>query len=77
MVALTPLSVDNRIMNIYLNISKKIGTQEKAAKMLGVSTSAYSAWVLGEKKPSVTNTKKIEALFNIPREEIRPDIFGK
>ena len=35
MVVLIPLLVNNVAMNIYLNISEKIGNQKKAAKMLG------------------------------------------
>jgi len=64
-------------MNIFQKISATHGSQEKACKALGVSTSTFSAWVLEQKKPSVENTKKIALLFGIPREEIRPDIFGK
>jgi DNA-binding transcriptional regulator YdaS (Cro superfamily) len=75
MVALTPLLVDNASMNIFLTISNEAGTQAKAAGLIGVSTSAYSAWVVGEKKPSIKNTKKIEKLFGIPREQLRPDIY--
>lgn len=70
MVALIPLLVDNDSMNIYLNISKEVGTQEKAAKMLGVSTSTYSTWVAGEKVPSVKNANKLRDLFGVTFDEI-------
>ena len=63
-------------MNIFLKISNDAGTQAKAAGLIGVSTSAYSEWTLGTKKPSIKNIKKIEQLFGIPREQLRPDIYG-
>jgi len=44
---------------------------------LGLSESVVSEWLSEIKKPSVENAKNIERLFGIPREEIRPDIFGK
>ena len=64
-------------MNIFLKISNDTGSQAKAAGLIGVSTSAYSAWVVGEKKISPKNAKKIEKLFGIPREQLRPDIYGQ
>jgi DNA-binding XRE family transcriptional regulator len=70
MVALIPLLVDNVAMNIYLDISKKVGTQEKAARMLGVSTSAYSTWVVGGKIPSVKNANKLKDIFGVTFDEI-------
>lgn len=70
MVALIPLLVDNIDMNIYLNISKKVGTQVKAARMLGVSKSAYSAWAVGEKIPSVKNANKLVDIFGVTFDEI-------
>jgi DNA-binding transcriptional regulator YdaS (Cro superfamily) len=62
-------------MNIFIKISNDLGTQVKAADLIGVSTSAYSEWTLGKKKPSLKNVKKIEKLFGIPREKIRPDLY--
>jgi DNA-binding transcriptional regulator YdaS (Cro superfamily) len=62
-------------MNIYLKISNDVGSQVKAAGLLGVSTSIYSEWVQGKKNPSPKNVKKIESLFGISRKEIRPDIY--
>ena len=62
-------------MNIFIQISKDVGNQAKAASMLDVSTSVYSEWVLGKKKPNINNVKKIEKLFGIPREQLRPDIY--
>jgi len=47
-------------MNIFLIISKKHGSQKKAAKSLGVSTSIYSDWALGKKKPSIKNAENIK-----------------
>jgi len=64
-------------MNIFLQIKDNYGTQKEAAMALGVSTSSFSEWVKGKTKPSALRTKQIERLTGIPREEIRPDIFGK
>ena len=64
-------------MNIFIKISNDVGTQAKAAGLIGVSTSVYSEWTLGQKRPSPKNVKKIEKLFGIPREQLRPDIYGK
>ena len=75
MVVCIPLLVDNCVMNIFLKISNIAGNQAKAADLIGVSTSAYSAWVVGNKKISPKNVKKIEKLFGIPREQLRPDIY--
>ena len=70
MVVLIPLLVNNVAMNIYLNISEKIGNQKKAAKMLGVSTSTYSAWAADEKTPSVKNANKLKDMFGVTFDEI-------
>lgn len=53
------------------------GTQKEMALGLGLSESVISEWLSEIKKPSVENAKLIEKIFGIPREEIRPDIFGK
>jgi len=62
-------------MNIFIEISEQFGSQLNAAKQLGVSKSTFSAWALGQKKPSVKNVKKIEQLTGHKREVIRPDIY--
>jgi DNA-binding transcriptional regulator YdaS (Cro superfamily) len=62
-------------MNIYIKISNEVGTQAKAAGLIGVSTSIFCEWAQGKKKPSPINVKKIEKLFGIPREQLRPDIY--
>ena len=47
------------------------------ALKLGLAESVISDWLSETKKPSVKNAKLIQTLYGIPREEIRPDIFGK
>ena len=44
---------------------------------LGLAESVISDWLAEVKKPSVKNAKLIQSIYGIPREEIRPDIFGK
>ena len=64
-------------MNIFQQIKESYGTQKDAAIALGVSTSSFSEWINGKNKPSALRSKQIESITGIPREQIRPDIFGK
>ena len=59
------------------HLKSKYKNQAEAARDLGFSTATISDWINGEKKPSFTNAKILESRLGIPREEIRPDIFGK
>ena len=74
-------------MNIFHKISDHYGNQDKARIALDVSTSTFSSWILGQKIPrrervrplqdayGFSDTEMMDSLY--PREEIRPDIFGK
>ena len=64
-------------MNIFQQIKESYGTQKDAAIALGVSTSSFGEWINGKNKPSALRSKQIESITGIPREQIRPDIFGK
>ena len=64
-------------MNIFQKISASYGNQKNACEALGVPTSTFSSWVKEQKKPSISNVKMLVKKLGIPREEIRPDIFGK
>jgi DNA-binding transcriptional regulator YiaG len=65
-------------MKTFKDILKtKYRNQAEAAKELGFSTATISDWINGQKKPSFTNAKILEMRLGIPREQIRPDIFGK
>jgi DNA-binding transcriptional regulator YdaS (Cro superfamily) len=57
-------------------LTNTIGTQKDIAERVGVSQAAVSQWDSGEKKISPKNVKKIEKLFGISREQLRPDIYG-
>lgn len=64
-------------MNELLEIKKsRFKTQKALAEFIGVSQPTLSDWLSGEKKLSTKNVKKIEQLFGIPREQLRPDIYG-
>ena len=58
------------------NAIQSIGSQKSLAQMLSVSQQVVSHWRTGKQKPSAHNALKIEKLTGIPREQIRPDIFG-
>ncbi|MFZ0270966.1 MAG: helix-turn-helix transcriptional regulator [Acidobacteriaceae bacterium] len=49
--------------------------QTEAAKRLNISQS-YLSYILNGTKPSGVLAARIERVTGIPREEIRPDIFG-
>jgi transcriptional regulator with XRE-family HTH domain len=57
-------------------LKSRYKNQAEAAKDLGFSTATISEWVNGGKKPSFANAKILERRLGIPREQIRPDIFG-
>lgn len=49
------------------------GRRNKLADELGISPSAISMW----KRVPVDRLNDIERITGIPREELRPDIFGE
>ena len=67
-------------MDVIERISS-FATQQEIAKNLGVNQSNVGAWLTKNKDKRVqipaNRAKQLEALTGIPREEIRPDIFGK
>lgn len=50
-------------------------TQEDIAKDINISRTFYTRLELGTRNPSIKTAKKLEILFNIPMEELFPDIF--
>jgi DNA-binding transcriptional regulator YdaS (Cro superfamily) len=71
-------------MALKMDVIEKIsscGTQQYIADYLGVRQSNVGAWLTSNKKNRVPippkRVKQIAELTGIPREEIRPDIFGK
>jgi transcriptional regulator with XRE-family HTH domain len=57
-------------------LKSRYKNQVEAANDLGFSTATISEWVNGGKKPSFANAKVLARRLGVPREEIRPDIFG-
>lgn len=51
-------------------------TQYEMAMAVGVSQPTVNGWLKGNKKPSFKVAKRIEERFGIPKENIRPDIYG-
>lgn len=51
---------------------KAAGTQAELAKLIGCTQSAVSQW----KSVPVRRLGAVEAATGIPRQELRPDIFG-
>ena len=67
-------------MDVIEKISK-FGTQQFIADSIGVEQSNVGAWLNPNLKKRIDipalRAKQISDLTGIPREEIRPDIFGK
>lgn len=67
-------------MDVIEKISS-FGTQQFIADSLGIKQSNVGAWLTPNLSKRVKippiRAKKIAELTGIPREEIRPDIFGK
>lgn len=57
-------------------LKKQCRTQCELADMLEVKQSTVSEWFSGKKNVSPKMAKKIEQMFGIARESIRPDVFG-
>ena len=53
------------------------GSNTALAAALGVTQPYISMCRSGKRQINVSLTKKAEQLTGIPREQIRPDIFGK
>jgi DNA-binding transcriptional regulator YdaS (Cro superfamily) len=64
-------------MNIVIKEAiRTVGSQVILAKKLGVSQQVISSWLRDRQKPSPKNARKIEEVTGIPRQWVRPDIFG-
>ena len=64
-------------MNKVQEVRNKFKTQCEMAVALGVTQAAVCQWLSGEKKVSPRIAVQMEKSTGIPREQIRPDIFGK
>jgi DNA-binding transcriptional regulator YdaS (Cro superfamily) len=51
----------------------RIGGQRELAKQLGITAAAISQW----RRVPVTRVNDVERILGIPRERLRPDIFGR
>jgi DNA-binding transcriptional regulator YdaS (Cro superfamily) len=67
-------------MDVIEKISN-FATQQEIADAIGVNQSNVGAWLTKNKSKRIPvpplRATQIEKLTGIPREEIRPDIFGK
>jgi len=64
-------------MNRVQEVRNKFKTQHEMAVALGVTQAAVCQWLSGEKKVSPRIAVQMEKRTGIPREQIRPDIFGE
>jgi DNA-binding transcriptional regulator YdaS (Cro superfamily) len=64
-------------MNKIQSVRKQFKTQNEMALFFGVTQAAVCQWLSGDKKVSPRIAILMEKNNGIPREEIRPDIFGK
>ena len=66
-------------MDVIERISS-FATQKEIARNLGINQSNVGAWLTKNKSKRVQipaiRAKQLESLTGIPREQIRPDIFG-
>ena len=56
-------------------IARENTTQAALAEKLGVSASTISLLLAGKRQPSLTLTKRIEAVTGIQRHVLRPDVY--
>jgi len=64
-------------MDVLLKIDNQFENQDALASAVGVKQPMVSRWLSGKDKIPPLRATQIEKLTGIPREEIRPDIFGK
>lgn len=57
----------------FQDFIKQKGMKAKLARELGLTRAAICFW----KRVPVYRVREVEKLTGIPREELRPDIFGK
>jgi len=63
-------------MDVLLKIDNQFENQDALASAVGVKQPMISRWLSGKDKIPPLRATQIEKLTGIPREEIRPDIFG-
>ena len=64
-------------MNVLQKIDDQFENQTALAVAVGVKQPVVSRWLSGKDDIPPLRAKQIAELTGIPREEIRPDIFGK
>jgi DNA-binding transcriptional regulator YdaS (Cro superfamily) len=64
-------------MDVLSRIDSHFKNQTDLGSAVGVRQSVVSVWLSGKAPIPPHRAKKIAELTGIPREEIRPDIFGK
>ncbi|WP_408737126.1 transcriptional regulator [Acetobacter sicerae] len=63
-------------MNVAEQIISRLGGTRSAAKLIGAPPSTIQAWKKRGRIPS-GRVCEVEAATNIPREELRPDLFRR
>jgi DNA-binding transcriptional regulator YdaS (Cro superfamily) len=64
-----------RVQQIFKDLVKKMGTQNKVAISLQITEPSLSHLIKGKTLPSARVCVLIEAKYGIKKEDIRPDIF--
>jgi DNA-binding transcriptional regulator YdaS (Cro superfamily) len=64
-------------MDVLQKIDNKFENQTALAIAVGVKQPVVSRWLSGKDDIPPLRATQIEKLTGIPREEIRPDVFGK
>lgn len=64
-------------INVFRKWRDDLGlTQEEAGKRIGVTQASYSRFERDEESPGPEKCNEIQKITGIPREHLRPDIFG-
>jgi transcriptional regulator with XRE-family HTH domain len=50
--------------------------RQKLSDSLGITREAVRKWAIGTTQPSIDNAMRAEALLNLPRHELRPDVWS-
>lgn len=60
-----------------MNTQSKSKTQAEAAHEIGISEGHLNAVLCGRLRASALTARRIEEVLGVPKETLRPDVFGK
>lgn len=63
-------NIDSNLNMTFLNLRKKIGTQEKVANLLSVSQTIIAKYEAGKAYPRRNTLRKLSELFGVSEGEI-------